>query len=315
MGNDPPAFQFYGRDFDGATSTWSLEEVGAYVRLLIAQWELGGRGLPDDLERLDRTVRANASERFQEAWDELLEEKFPLCADGRRRNPRLAEQWEELAELRRVRSEAGKAGAAARYGNRTSNRSDGRSSKGDSNRIALQSPVSSLPSPDSCLQSPESTSETTKEYKWGNFEESETQDRASVTIVLWRFPTRSTARQKATSWELRSEKVEEWIETFPGLDVGVELGSAYQWILDNPEKRKTASGMTSYLGGWLRRADKQRRKDLEERIHPGGLPQPTYYEVDKEANDKAAKAKSAEHPQGCDCPLCRYVLTLKKEGG
>lgn len=86
--------------------------------------------------------------------------------------------------------------------------------------------------------------------------------------VLFRFRTRKTERQKATNWELRGNKVDEWIGAFPDLDVGLEIRSAWQWIEDNPDKRKTASGMTRFLGGWLRRADKKRRRELEERARP-----------------------------------------------
>jgi len=83
------------------------------------------------------------------------------------------------------------------------------------------------------------TPETTKEAK---------------EVLLFRFPTRVSARQKATSWDLRADKVEEWVDAFPDVDVGLELRSALQWLGDNPTKRKTASGMTRFLGGWLRRA-------------------------------------------------------------
>lgn len=55
-------------------------------------------------------------------------------------------------------------------------------------------------------------------------------------------------------WNLKESKVKEWTESFPHLDVMLELKKARQWCLDNPANRKTSRGMTRFLGGWLSRA-------------------------------------------------------------
>lgn len=55
-------------------------------------------------------------------------------------------------------------------------------------------------------------------------------------------------------WSLTPEKLQEYLETFTGIDVAQELRKASQWLKDNPAKRKTAAGMPRYLTGWLGRA-------------------------------------------------------------
>ena len=54
-------------------------------------------------------------------------------------------------------------------------------------------------------------------------------------------------------WHLHQSKVDEYKESFPGVDVLAECKKARQWCIDNPTKRKTARGMTKFLGGWLAR--------------------------------------------------------------
>lgn len=56
-------------------------------------------------------------------------------------------------------------------------------------------------------------------------------------------------------WPLPDTAVAEWQSTYPGLDVLTECRKARQWCIDNPLKRKTARGMTKFLGGWLMRAN------------------------------------------------------------
>lgn len=56
------------------------------------------------------------------------------------------------------------------------------------------------------------------------------------------------------TWTLTAAKLAEWSTSFPDLDVEAEVRKARQWLLDNPQKRKTSRGMTRFLGAWLARA-------------------------------------------------------------
>ena len=113
-----PQFDFFPRDFLASTIGWPAAARGHYITLLCVAWEQDG--LPGDPRRV-----AAISPGLAEDWPEW-EEKFPVGDDGRRRNPRL----ERERAYRMVRSEAGKAGAASRWGE------NGKNGKRNGKRIA-----------------------------------------------------------------------------------------------------------------------------------------------------------------------------------
>lgn len=73
--------KFYGSDFLNATAGWTMEERGIYITLLWYSWV--NDGLPADIDRIDRM--APGAKRI---W-QTLDDKFPVCDDGKRRNPRM----------------------------------------------------------------------------------------------------------------------------------------------------------------------------------------------------------------------------------
>lgn len=60
-------------------------------------------------------------------------------------------------------------------------------------------------------------------------------------------------------WMLTQEKLREYQEAYPELDVVGEFRRALQWVKTNPENRKTAGGMPRFLTRWLNRAINNRR--------------------------------------------------------
>ena len=68
--------------------------------------------------------------------------------------------------------------------------------------------------------------------------------------IVLTFPTVGTGPKE---WHLRKSKVAEYVESYPGIDVQIECQKALQWVRDNPTRRKTARGMTGFLGRWLSR--------------------------------------------------------------
>lgn len=84
---------------------------------------------------------------------------------------------------------------------------------------------------------------------------------ASVPTVLRApvlvFPTVGGKRRGETDWPLTEEKLAEYVESFPGVDVLTELRKAKQWCIDNPAKRKTWSGVAKFLSGWLGRVQNE----------------------------------------------------------
>ena len=65
-----------------------------------------------------------------------------------------------------------------------------------------------------------------------------------------RCPELPTNRN-GTRWRATSEQVEAWIEAFPGIDVPATLLEMRAWLVSNPTKRKTVSGMARFVNNWL----------------------------------------------------------------
>jgi hypothetical protein len=138
-----PQFDFFPRDFLASTIGWPASARGHYITLLSVQWEQGG--LPADLARIDAITPGVAAD-----WADL-EVKFPICDDGKRRNPRL----EKERAYREAKSTAGKMGNAARWGERqiaNGSQTDRKPiAEGIANGIAKRSPPSPSPSPSPVL--------------------------------------------------------------------------------------------------------------------------------------------------------------------
>ena len=81
-----PVFPLYYNDIDRTCKTWTDEEYGCYVRLLVEQWDKGG--LPLDPQRLTRLATS-----VDKNWP-LLKSKFEE-RDGQLKNQRLEEIREE----------------------------------------------------------------------------------------------------------------------------------------------------------------------------------------------------------------------------
>lgn len=109
----PPAFPFYAFDWlSSSTRAMSLAARGAYVDLLAFAWDQ--HGLPADTEALRRMTGASPDE-WALVWPELAT-KFPIAADGRRRNAKLEEVrgGVKAASARGVRGGRARASAATR---------------------------------------------------------------------------------------------------------------------------------------------------------------------------------------------------------
>ena len=48
-------------------------------------------------------------------------------------------------------------------------------------------------------------------------------------------------------------KIAEWQTSYPGVDVMAALRAINQWLIDNPKKRKTKTGMMKFINSWLSR--------------------------------------------------------------
>lgn len=132
-----PWFPFYGADFAGTVRTWSSEEIGCYVLLLIEQWVNGS--IPTDVSELARIHPDIVTH-----WQAKLRDKFPQG-----RNERLEEIRQETIAKRDARSEAGRTAAHARWGTTEESDADAMPShmQSQSERITNDDAIAMLPTP------------------------------------------------------------------------------------------------------------------------------------------------------------------------
>lgn len=59
---------------------------------------------------------------------------------------------------------------------------------------------------------------------------------------------------KVKTWDLLESRVQRYEANYKTIDVRDQMRRAWQWLDDNPHKRKTPRGMPNYLTSWLNRA-------------------------------------------------------------
>lgn len=102
-----PMLPWFPAAFMSSTRGWSVTARGIYRELLDSQWEMGD--LPESSAALQKLVQATAAE--WKNWP-IVEPKFPIGADGRRRNLKLEKiRGRALAKADRHRRGADKTNA------------------------------------------------------------------------------------------------------------------------------------------------------------------------------------------------------------
>jgi uncharacterized protein YdaU (DUF1376 family) len=151
-----PCFSFYAADYlsDINVQCMTLEEEGAYVRLMAYCWREGS--IPKDPEKLELLAKGSQCYRNVIALFD-----YP-CPDATRlMHPRLELERKKQADNRRKKSESGKKGNAKRWKSKHSGRIAARSQRDNSaianasQNIASLSPSPSLsPVPDVSIPKP-----------------------------------------------------------------------------------------------------------------------------------------------------------------
>ena len=106
-----PAFRLYASDFDMDTNTWTNEEIGLYVRLLLSQWVNGP--LPKNPKKLGKIGRIS-SKKFQKVFPGISH-KFHVNGDGLIYNERLEKERVKQANYLEKQREHGKKSAENRW--------------------------------------------------------------------------------------------------------------------------------------------------------------------------------------------------------
>ena len=105
-------FPFYPSDYEAKTAHLSLEEDGAYNRLLRLCWMTPGCSIPDEREWIIRRLRITP-EAFDTVVSVVIAEFFKRRR-GRLYSPRLMEVFEETNRAHKRRVNAGKKGGRPR---------------------------------------------------------------------------------------------------------------------------------------------------------------------------------------------------------
>ena len=116
----PPAYQWYPGDAlaDEEVSTMTLEEEGAYRRLLDHHWREGS--IPADQEKLRRLCKWVGKRKFASIWNTIGARFSPSSIDGRLENSRIAAQRQTLEVYSDTQAENGRKGANELHAKRVS---------------------------------------------------------------------------------------------------------------------------------------------------------------------------------------------------
>jgi uncharacterized protein YdaU (DUF1376 family) len=132
-------FPFYPSDYEADTPHLSLEEDGAYNRLLRLCWMTPGCSIPDDKTWIMRRLRVDA-ETYDRVVAVVLAEFFKRRR-GRLYSPRLSTLFQETLDAKNRRSKAGKKGGRPR-------KILENMEKGESNDNAMLSDTRAFPEPE-----------------------------------------------------------------------------------------------------------------------------------------------------------------------
>lgn len=108
--SERPFMQLYVSDFIGDTLHLNTEQIGAYMLLLMAMWNAGGK-LPADDGKLARVVRMSLKK-----WRSISSDLLPFfeCEDGVVWHRRLTKELQKSESKTQSRAAAGAIGGAAK---------------------------------------------------------------------------------------------------------------------------------------------------------------------------------------------------------
>jgi uncharacterized protein YdaU (DUF1376 family) len=221
--NSAPWIAFYGEDFYRSTNGWTLLERGAYMFLLWESWVCDG--LNPDPQRIFR------SDPDLEALWPLLESKFPIAEDGRRRNPRLEEVRSTMINMSNKKSTAGRSGASNRWQNdATAIRLPLAERWQNDGSVPVPVPV---PIP---VSEPQQTTDS--------LEPRTKRARRQVTGITW---DSVSGFQNVTD----SHKIT-WRVAYPNCSVDTSLARMHVWLIANPSKAHKTNWLR-FIANWFAR--------------------------------------------------------------
>ncbi len=226
--NSAPWISFYGEDFYRSTNGWTLLERGAYMFLLWESWVCDG--LHPDPQRIFRS-----DPDIESLWS-LLEPKFPIAVDGRRRNPRLEEIRSTMIKMSNNKSLAGRSGASTRWQN---------------DATAIRLPLAERWQNDGSVPVPVPVSlsepATQPNQPTDSLEPRSKRARRQASNILW---------SPDDGWTgITDADLVDWTLAHPTMHIDTTLQRMHLWLKTNPRKANK-SNWHRFIVGWLGREGK-----------------------------------------------------------
>ena len=236
---------------------------------LIKLWTFVAQNKPDgDLTGMDVDdieIAAGWNGECSMFYQALLD----LCLLDATEEGLFVHDWQDhnsFAAFAKERSEKAKRAAEARWGankniktmpdNARSNASSMRQALPDNARSNAPIPSPNpnpIPTPkdkDSCPEPSAKASEpqqVEQKAKPGNHDQPD--------LAIMTFPL----AKKGETFPVTQSDIDEWGESFPGIDLLQELRHCLQWSRDNPTRRKTRAGIRRHITSWLAKAQDRAR--------------------------------------------------------
>jgi len=282
-----PAFQFYPGDWlkDPALRAASSGARGLWIDMLCLMWESQPRGYlqtPTGAPLTDEQIArmtGNCSLEEVRGWLAELESLgvFSRTSSGVIYSRRLVREERKRVLCREAGKRGGNPALIAPTTRTVKGEAKGRTkgqSKGEANPNPTPSSSSSSSTSTSCIGEPLPNQESISSVKpqgsgeSGLYDCGETKFCSEIgtadslppptdkdrdvpeEVARLTFPCDGPTKE----WKVTRDVFVSLQEAFSTVDVVAEIRRAYEWILANPDRRKTAKGMRRFLFNWLSRA-------------------------------------------------------------
>ena len=102
------------------------------------------------------------------------------------------------------------------------------------------------------------------------------QDRIEESAELQAAPALSIILNDGTEYDFSQEYVDQMQKLYPAVDVMAEMLKMKAWCINNPKRRKTRRGITSFVGNWLSK-EQDKGGIYKESARQGGKKQNTTF--------------------------------------
>ncbi len=222
-------YQFHIGDFNSATRHLNRLERSIYRDLIDLYYD-SETGLPNDIQLICRKIVANECSTDVER---VLNEFFTLV-DDRWHNERCDAEIAKYKAKHQQQINAGQASAAKR------NQSVTNKQRTISARSTGVQPTNN--------QEPITNNQNKDSSPKPAHADSGQQFRVELPQSVMTIQTNTGAEYGITA-----EMIEDWKKLYPAIDVEQQLRNMKGWVLANPTKRKTLSGIPRFITNWLAR--------------------------------------------------------------